>query len=111
MSDQQSKFPWQDFLLELLLEDERERLTEPQNGTWQSLFLKPVLEPLDSPRLEQRVKEAEKAMSQRFQEMRTTGYEREERQALQDALGGPSFLKNEEFEFYVSIDEPHWSEV
>jgi hypothetical protein len=81
-------------------------MTEPKKGTWQSLFLKVVLEPLDSPKLERRVKEAEIAISQRFQEFRTNSSESAERQALQDALRGLSFLKNDKFEFSAGPDEP-----
>jgi hypothetical protein len=81
-------------------------MTEPQNGTWQSLFLRAVLEPLDSPELEQRLKEAEIAISQRFQEFRTNFWESEERQALQDALRDLNFLKSDKFEFSTGLHEP-----
>jgi hypothetical protein len=76
-------------------------MTEPQKVAWQSLFLKAALEPLDSSELDQRVKEAEIAISASFQELRATSHKSEDRQALEDALHDLNFLMSEKFTYSV----------
>jgi len=64
---------------------------------WQPLFLQALQEPLGSSDLLQRVKEAEAAISQRIQQLRSSNNGNEERSALGDALGSLRYLKNENF--------------
>jgi hypothetical protein len=66
---------------------------------WQDVCLQALLEPLGSPTLPQRVKEAETAIGRRIQELRASGDGHADREALTDALRSLRYLRNENFKF------------
>jgi len=82
-------------------------MTETKFAGWQPLYLKAVLEPLDSSQLVQRVKEAEIAIFDRFQELRATSHKSEERQALEDGLHDLGYLMSEKFVYSVWLSSRH----
>ena len=70
-------------------------MTKSKYQEWQFLCLKALLEPLDSPRLFQLVKEAETAISQRLQELRAGANGSGEREAIQEVLPSLWYLEQE----------------
>ena len=70
-------------------------MTKGKSRDWQFLCLKALLEPLDSPYLSQLVREAETAISQRFQELRASANGSGELEALREVLPSLWHLKNE----------------
>ena len=72
-------------------------MAEIEFQRWQPLFLQALQEPLGSSGLLQRVKEAEAAISQRIQQLRSSNNGNEERSSLGDALGSLRYVKNENF--------------
>jgi hypothetical protein len=69
-------------------------MTAVKPHQWHSLCLKALLEPLDSPHLSRFVKEAEKAIFQRLQELRVSANGGGEREAIEEALLSLRNLKN-----------------
>ena len=74
-------------------------MTKTKSQEWQFLCLKALLEPLDSPRLSQLVKEAETAISRRLQELRASANGSGEREAIQEVLPSLWYLEHEKFKF------------
>jgi hypothetical protein len=72
-------------------------MTKSKYQEWQFLCLKALLEPLDSPRLFQLVKEAETAIAQRLQELRASDNGSGEREAIQEVLPSLWYLEHEKF--------------
>jgi hypothetical protein len=70
-------------------------VTEIDYPVWQFLFLRAVLEPLDSPQLSQLVTHAETAIGQRFQELSVSADGNEERQAIADAWHSLRMLREQ----------------
>jgi hypothetical protein len=64
---------------------------------WQVHHLQALQEPLGSPDLPQRVKDAEVSITRRMQELRTRTPEKGERKAIADALRSLRYVKNENF--------------
>jgi hypothetical protein len=74
-------------------------MAESKFHEWQDACLQALLEPLGSPMLPQRVKEAETAISRRMQELRASRDGNADRQALADALRSLRYVRNENFKF------------
>jgi hypothetical protein len=74
-------------------------MSESKFHQWQDACLQALLEPLGSPTLPQRVKEAETAISRRIQELRASRDGNEDRQALASALRSLRYVRNEHFKF------------
>jgi hypothetical protein len=71
---------------------------------WIALHLQALQEPLGSPDLSVRVKEAETSITRRMQELRTSPPENGERKALADALRSLRYVKNENFKYSSGFD-------
>ena len=72
-------------------------MTEMTFHAWRPLYLRAVMEPLDSSELPRRVREAEMAVSGRIHELRASLPADEERRELGHALAGLRYLRNEKF--------------
>jgi len=77
----------------------RHAMSESKFHEWQHACLQALLEPLGSPTLAQRVKEAETAVSRRIQELRASRDGNSDRQALANALRSLRYVRNENFKF------------
>jgi hypothetical protein len=65
---------------------------------WPVHYLQALQEPLGSPVLSQRVKDAEMSITRRIQELRASPPKREERKDIADALRSLRYVKTENFE-------------
>ena len=74
-------------------------MSESKFHEWQDVCLQALLEPLGSPTLPQRVKDAETAISRRIQELRARRDGNAERQGLADGLRSLRYVRNENFKF------------
>ena len=74
-------------------------MSESKFHEWQDVCLQALLEPLGSPTLPQRVKDAETAISRRIQELRASRDGNAERQGLADGLRSLRYVRNENFKF------------
>jgi hypothetical protein len=72
---------------------------------WQDACLRALLEPLGSPTLPQRVKEAETAISRRIQELRASHDGNAERQELAEGLRSLGYVRKENFRFRPSVTQ------
>ena len=74
-------------------------MSESKFHQWQDACLQALLEPLGSPTLPLRLKEAETAISRRIQELRASRDGNADRQALANALRSLRYVRNEHFKF------------
>ena len=74
-------------------------MSESKFHEWQDACLHALLEPLGSPTLPQRLKEAETAIRRRIQELRASRDGNADRQAIADALRSLRYVRNEHFKF------------
>jgi len=74
-------------------------MSESTFHEWQDTCLRALVEPLGSPTLPQRVKEAETAISRRIQELRASHDGNAERQGLAEGLRSLRYMRNENFKF------------
>ena len=70
-------------------------MTEIEYPIWEFLYLKAVLEPLDSPQLSQLITEAERAIGKRLQELPVNADGSEERQGIEDAWRSLQMLRDQ----------------
>jgi hypothetical protein len=70
-------------------------MTKSEFPGWHSLFLKAMLEPVDSAQLPRLVKEAEVAISQRLQELRVSAIGGTEQEAISDAFLSLRYLRDQ----------------
>ena len=74
-------------------------MSENKFREWQDACIRALLEPLGSPTLPQRVKEAETAINRRIQELGASHDGNAERQGLDDGMRSLRYVRNEHFEF------------
>lgn len=72
-------------------------MAETSFQQWLIHYLQALQEPLGSPALPQRVKNAEMSITRRMQELRASPPETEERQDIADALRSLRYVKTENF--------------
>jgi hypothetical protein len=74
-------------------------MSESKFHEWQDIWLLALLEPLGSPALPQRVKDAETAIRRRIPELQASRDGDAEGQALTDASRSLRYVRNENFRF------------
>lgn len=74
-------------------------MSESKFHEWQDACLRALLEPLGSPTLPQRMKEAETAIRRRIQELRASHDGNAERQRIADGLRSLRYVRTENFRF------------